>query len=116
MHADDNRHEYLCVIVSAGSSHEAREMARTVVERRLAACAQMLPMRSIYIWDGKLAEDEEYLILFKTRADRYRALEAAILAQHSYKVPEILALPVVAGSKDYLKWLNETLDGSGSLG
>lgn len=96
----------LQVITTVGSPEKAHEIARALVEKRLAACAQVLgPIRSYYWWQGKLEEAEEWLLQLKTRADLYARLEQALRAMHPYTVPEILAFPVVAGNPAYLEWL-----------
>jgi periplasmic divalent cation tolerance protein len=94
------------VLVSVGSDDDARLLARTLVERKLVACAQIVPIQSYYEWQGKVEDDSEYLVLLKSRHEAYAELEAAIQAIHSYDVPEILALPIIAGHQPYLDWLN----------
>lgn len=101
--------KYIIVQVSAGSSDEAWAVARTVVERKLVACAQVFPIRSCYEWQGNIEVDDEHLILMKTRHDAYTALEACIREVHSYDVPEIMAIPVVAGSHDYQQWIDDVV-------
>lgn len=88
---------------------QAKDIAKTVVEAHLAACAQVLPIHSYYTWQGELAEDDEYLLFLKTRAEVYDRLEAAILQIHEYDVPEILASPVLAGSASYLQWIDQSV-------
>ncbi len=100
---------YIIVQVSAGSQEEATTIASAAVERQLAACAQCFPIRSIYTWEGKVEVDDEHLLLLKTRRDAYSALEACIKEHHSYDVPEIMAVPVVAGIDSYLAWIDEVV-------
>lgn len=95
----------LVVLVATGSQDEARTIARAAVERHLAGCAQLMPIESVYMWEGAVQQDAEYLVLLKTREPAYPALEQAIRELHSYDVPEILALPVVGGLPAYLSWL-----------
>ncbi|WP_448507109.1 divalent-cation tolerance protein CutA [Immundisolibacter sp.] len=84
----------------------AEQIAGTLVEEGLAACVTLLPgARSVYRWQGKLERAEECLLLLKARADDYPALERRLLELHPYDVPELLALPVLAGNPAYLKWL-----------
>lgn len=109
---NNNDHDAVLVIATAGSEAEAVHLARTTVERQLAACVQLLPIRSIYMWQGQLHDDPELLLLFKTRRALYAALEACIREQHSYDVPEILMLPVQAGLPAYLAWLVEQTGGT----
>ncbi|MCU1257137.1 MAG: CutA1 divalent ion tolerance protein [Bryobacterales bacterium] len=98
----------IVLFTTCGSPEEAERLARMVVERRLAACVNILPpVRSIYRWRGTIEESAESLLLIKTSRPRFDELSAALRAAHSYEVPEILALPVVAGSPDYLAWLEK---------
>lgn len=99
---------YLVVLITTSSADEARALARLAVERKLAACVQFLPMQSVYEWEGAIQEDAEYLVLFKTHRDIYARLEAAIAEQHSYDVPEIIALPITAGLPAYMQWIGTT--------
>ena len=96
----------IVVLVTASSEEEAHKIARTVVEAGLVACANILsPIRSIYIWEHKVTEDTEILMIFKTKRHLFHDLEQAIKRLHSYKLPEIIALPIVMGSEDYLRWI-----------
>jgi periplasmic divalent cation tolerance protein len=98
----------IIVLVTASSVEEADKIARTVVDGGLAACANILPaVKSIYIWEEKLTEDTETLMIFKTKSHLFRMLEQAVKRLHSYKVPEIIGLPLLMGSEDYLKWITE---------
>ncbi len=94
------------VMVTAASKDEAVKIADQVVGARLAACASTIPtVRSTYWWDGKLMNDEESLLLIKTTSDKFHSLEETIRKIHSYKVPEILAIPVSNGFHPYLEWV-----------
>ncbi len=96
----------IVVLVTAPGPDEAARIARAVVEERLAACGNVVPgVRSIYRWQGKIADDSEALLLLKTTRARLEALRARVLALHPYDVPEVLALPVEAGSAAYLAWI-----------
>ena len=98
--------EFLQVFITAGDREEARRLARALVERRLAGCVQIVsPIESIYWWEDEIESAEECLCLIKTSRARYEALEAAIRELHSYDTPEILAMPVAEGNRDYLQWL-----------
>ena len=99
------------VLVTCGSAKEAKKIAEVLVRGRLAACVNFLtsPVQSIYRWEGKVETAKEYLLLIKTSRRRLAALERKIRHLHSYDVPEIIALPIVAGSKPYLKWLLESV-------
>jgi len=94
------------VLVTTASYEEAEKIGRIIVESRLAACANVLNgMRSIFRWDNKINVENECLMIIKTTLQRYSELEAVIRQHHSYSVPEIIALPVVAGSAPYLNWI-----------
>jgi len=97
---------FVVVLVTAGSADEAHRIGRALVEEQLAGCVNVLgPIRSVYRWQGTVEEAEEHLLVVKARAADLPALSARVRALHSYDVPEVLALPVVAGSEDYLAWL-----------
>ena len=94
------------ILVTAGSEAEAELIAKALVEERLAACVNILsPIRSVYRWEGKVSDDREWLLLIKTRAERFAAVEDKVKALHSYQVPEVIALPIVAGAEGYMRWL-----------
>ena len=99
------------VLVMCGSLAEGRRIARRVVSKRLAACVNIIlsPAESIYTWKGKLEKAREYLLVMKTTAKRLAELESEVKRLHSYDVPEFIALPIVAGSRDYLAWLQESV-------
>jgi len=98
------------VFTTTGKEDDARRIADALVERRLAACVQILgPVTSTYRWQGKIETAGEWLCIIKSRREVYEELEAAVRELHPYDVPEILALPVVAGSGDYLDWLRAAL-------
>lgn len=105
----------LVVLVTAGSKDEATRIARALVEEGLAACVNLVPgVRSIYRWEGAVADEEEVLLIAKTRRQRFDELESRIRALHSYAVPEILALAVEGGSAAYLDWLAASVASSKS--
>ncbi len=99
------------VLVTCGTLSEGRKIARRVVQKRLAACVNVLrsPMNSYYTWKGKLEAAREYLLVMKTTRNRLAELEKEVKRLHSYEVPEFIALPVAAGSKDYLAWLESSV-------
>jgi periplasmic divalent cation tolerance protein len=101
-------HSYVQVTTTTDSRGEAAELARSAVAERLAACAQLVgPIASTYWWEGEIESAEEWMVLFKTSADRFDELASLITEGHSYDSPEIIATPVVAGSMDYLAWISE---------
>ena len=101
---------HIQVITATETRDAALEIAKSVVKRRLAACAQAIgPICSTYWWKGDLETTTEWACVMKTRQSLYEELEQAIREVHPYEVPEILAVPVVAGSRDYLEWLSSEL-------
>lgn len=100
----------LVVISTAPRAEDAEFIARELVERRLAACVNVLPpMTSIYRWRGDVERTEEVLMVVKTTEDRFEAVRDALVKGHSYDVPEVLALEVRAGHAPYLAWLDESV-------
>jgi periplasmic divalent cation tolerance protein len=98
------------VITTTETKAGAQAIARALVEKRLAACVQIIgPITSTYWWEGEIETAEEWMCLIKSRRGLYEALEEAIREIHPYEVPEILAVPVVAGGRDYLDWLDGEL-------
>lgn len=99
------------VVLVTADPAQADALALGLVEARLAACVNSLPVRSVYRWDGAIQQAEEVLLLVKTTSDRLPALAAWISEHHAYDNPEVLALPVDAGAPSYLAWLaEETLE------
>lgn len=101
--------DYRLVLVSCANHMQAKLIARSVVEKRLAACVNILrtPIESHYRWNGKVEKARELLLIIKTTGRKLGGLEREVKRLHSYEVPEFIALPVVAGSKSYLGWLDE---------
>ena len=98
------------VFTTTGKKDDAKRIADALVERRLAACVQVVgPVTSTYRWQGKIETAEEWLCIIKSTRDLYAELESAVRELHPYEVPEILAVPVVAGSPAYLDWLKAEL-------
>lgn len=98
----------IVVLVTTSSEEEATALGKMLVEHRLVACVNVLPkVKSIFQWNGKISEEEECLMILKTRKPLFKALEKMIIAQHSYDVPEIIALPIVEGSPSYLSWVHD---------
>jgi periplasmic divalent cation tolerance protein len=98
-------HDAIVVYITAGSAEEAATLARTLVAERLAACVNRVPVESVYRWQGQIEEAPEVLLIVKTRRASLDALAARVQALHSYTVPEMIALPIVAGWPPYLDWL-----------
>ena len=103
--------EYRVVLVTCATLEESRKLARAMVEKHLAACVNIVThaVESFYMWEGKLENASEYLLVIKTSEERLEELKNAVLEMHSYDTPEFVALPVVAGTEEYLKWVGESL-------
>ena len=100
----------IVIFVTVGNSKDAALLAKSLVEKRLAACVNMLPgVSSWYWWEGKVTEDQEVLLMIKTSREKFATLEKEVVRSHSYAVPEVIALQVVEGSKNYLNWIDESL-------
>ena len=96
------------VLTTTGSQEEARKIAHGLVERRLAACVNIVPqIESIYRWEGKVETSTECLLLIKTQADLFERVRDAVKELHSYNLPECVMLELAAGSKEYLNWITE---------
>lgn len=102
--------DYVQVLTTAGSEEEAQRICDALIEDRLAACVQVAgPVSSTYRWLGKVEREREWQCVAKTEAGRYEEVEAAIRRVHSYEEPEILAIPILAGSRGYLEWVSASL-------
>jgi periplasmic divalent cation tolerance protein len=102
--------EPIIVLCACGSEAEAEAIAHHLVSNRLAACVNIsAPVRSVYRWQGKVESAPEWLLTIKTARSRFDEIAAAIQALHSYELPEIIALPITAGSAPYLKWIADSL-------
>jgi len=100
--------EYIQVLTTVESYEDAEKIAQALLNKRLAACIQIIgPITSLYWWEEKIEKATEYLLLIKTKKNLYKKLEKAIIEVHHYKVPEIIANPVTGGNPEYLKWLDQ---------
>ena len=98
------------VLSTAGTKEEAHKIAHALVERRLAACVNIVPqVESVYRWQGKVESAEEFLLLIKTSAERFAEVSAALGELHSYEVPECVSVAMEDGSAEYLQWLAESV-------
>ena len=101
---------YIQVTTTTETKEQAEKIAQYLVETRLAACAQITgPITSIYHWKGKVESTQEWLCLIKTSEELFEKVETAIKKLHSYETPEIIAVPIVKGTKEYLSWLDDEL-------
>ena len=102
----------IVVLITAGSRQEAEKLAERLVDERLAACCSLVGnVTSFFRWKGAVQKESEILIIAKTSADTFERLKARVRELHSYDVPEIIALPVVAGLDEYLKWIHDETGG-----
>jgi periplasmic divalent cation tolerance protein len=98
------------VLTTTGSQEEARKIAYALVERRLAACVNIVPqIESVYRWEGKVEASTEWLLLIKTQADLFERVHDAVKELHSYDLPECVMLEIAAGSEEYLNWIAESV-------
>ena len=107
-HLRENEMDKIVVLITSLSKEEAEAIGHFLVERRLAACANLLPgITSIFSWEGKICTEREFLLILKSKRSLFEKLKVEVKKLHSYSVPEIIALPIVAGSEEYLNWLQE---------
>ena len=100
--------DHIVVYITVSSPEEGERIAKALVEKKLASCVSIVPgLRSIYHWQGKICDERELLLIAKTRGSLFERLEVEVKSIHSYKVPEIIALPIVKGSKEYIDWIDE---------
>ncbi|MBT3181269.1 MAG: divalent-cation tolerance protein CutA [Deltaproteobacteria bacterium] len=98
--------EAIVAMTTTNTEREAKKLAALFVSEKVAACVQIIPkIQSVYEWEGEIHNDQEYLLLIKTRENLVRKLRRAIEKHHSYEVPEFLVLPVVDSSQDYMEWM-----------
>ncbi len=101
---------FIQVITTTENKQDAEKIAKRLVERKLAACVQIIgPISSIYRWKDSIERAEEWLLLIKSKENLYEEVEITIKKMHSYEIPEIIALPIAIGSREYLEWLKNEL-------
>jgi len=103
--------KFRVVLVTCATLEESRKIARAMVEKHLAACVNIVThaVESFYLWEGKLEDGSEYLLVMKTSAERLEELKREVLEMHSYDTPEFVVLPIVAGADEYLKWVGDSV-------
>lgn len=102
----------LVALITASGKEEAARIGTILVEERLAACVNIVPeVQSLFFWEGKARDEREALLIVKSRVPLWENLVARVRSVHSYSVPEIIAIPIIAGYPDYLKWLRESTNG-----
>ena len=101
---------YIAVFITAGNKAEAKKIARALIGKKLAACVNIIGgIESIFRWGGKIDSGKESLLVVKTKKSRFAALVKAVQSVHSYELPEMIAMPIVAGEKKYLEWIDDSL-------
>ncbi len=99
---------WILVFITASNHREAEELSRSIINERLAACINIIDnVRSLYRWMGRVEDSRESLMIIKTRIEKMPRLIKLVKEKHSYEVPEIIAVPILAGSPEYLRWLDE---------
>lgn len=102
--------EYIVILVTAEHENQAQEIAQALLKEKLIACANIVDhVHSMFFWKNKLDQAQETMMILKTRADLFNRVRDCILALHSYNVPEIIALPIIASHDPYLKWIDESV-------
>lgn len=100
------------MLITCGSAGESRAIARHLVQNQLAAGVQIVPIESVYTWEGEVVEDDELLLICKTRRDRYLEIESTVRGMHSYEVVPIFMLEMSEGSRPYLDWIDDATAGA----
>lgn len=98
-----------CVVITTCKKDDEKKIIDALISSRLAACVNSWPVKSTYIWKGKVEEDEEYILFIKTKKERYKEVEEKIKSVHSYEVPEIICFDIKEGNESYLKWIDEVV-------
>ncbi len=105
---NNNISDYILVFITAASPEEAEHLGKTLVEKRLAACGNIVQdIRSIFWWKDAIEIEQEALLMLKSRATLFSSILTVVTSLHSYEVPEIIAIPIISGSEDYLKWIDQ---------
>ena len=98
------------IMVTASSRRECRKIARRLIDEKLAACVNITqPVQSVYHWEGKIEQSKEFLLFIKTKRDLFPQIKTEIGLLHSYHTPEIICLPIIDGSPNYLQWVNDSV-------
>lgn len=100
---------YIIVFCTVPGKEKTYEISKKIIENKLAACVNFLKVNSIFEWKGKIEEEEEYLLIIKTKDEKFEELENFIKKIHPYEVPEIIYFKIEKGNENYLKWINEVL-------
>lgn len=106
----DDRHQHALTLVTCGDREEGHAIAHHLVEARLAAGVQIIPIESVYTWEGEVVEDREWLLIAKTRHDRFDQIRAVVEDLHSYEVPPVLMIDIDAADRTYLDWIDANVE------
>ena len=102
-----SNNEYSLIITTCENRETAKAIAKLLVERRLVACVQMIPIDSIYLWKEKICEESETMLLIKSRKILFEEVVIAIRENHTYEIPEVVQIPITGGLSEYLKWIDD---------
>ena len=103
--------DHILVITTCSDRESARAISRLLVENQLAACVQMMPVDSVYMWHGSICEDSETALFIKSKAAQFAEISLAIRENHTYEIPEIIQIPITDGLPEYLKWIDDVISG-----
>jgi periplasmic divalent cation tolerance protein len=103
--------EHLVVLVTAANERQARQIARRLLQRKLAACVNFVPVESMFVWEGDIQEEDEVLMIIKTRVEAFDELMSSVNVVHTYDNPEIIGMPIVMGADQYLRWISNEVNG-----
>jgi periplasmic divalent cation tolerance protein len=102
--------EHIVAYVTAASESQARRIARRLLQKELVACVNFVPVDSMFLWKGDIQEEEEVLMILKTRVDKFDQVVDLVKSIHTYDTPEIIALPILLGSREYLNWIDHEIE------
>ena len=106
--SDIDKNEYSITIATCANKESARKIAKLLIERQLAACVQMFPVESVYIWKDEICYDNETVLFVKSKTVLFNKIMVAIKENHTYEIPEIIQIPITGGLSEYLKWIDES--------
>jgi periplasmic divalent cation tolerance protein len=107
---EENLIKGIVIFITSGSEEEAKRLGRILVEEKLAACVNIIPgVESLYWWKGKIESSKEWMLVVKTQGKMVNRIVKRVKEIHSYEIPEVIALPIVEGNRDYLQWISDVL-------
>lgn len=99
--------EYSMIITTCPDKNAAKKIAKLLIEKRLAACVQMFPVESLYVWKGQICDESEIALFIKSKTSLFDSIKSTIKANHKYELPEIIQIPITDGLPEYLKWIGD---------